>query len=73
MKLDTYLSDCHLTQREFAAAIGVSPNTVARYVSGRRIPSRDEMLTIVAATKGQVTPNDFFGVSEAKPTVEGKK
>jgi post-segregation antitoxin (ccd killing protein) len=63
MKLRGYLSSQRLAAREFSRRIGVSPAAVARYASGRRIPSMPVMHRIVAETEGAVTPNDFYDVA----------
>lgn len=61
----TYLERNGLTDGAFAKLIGVSQPTVFRYRNGR-IPTPDVMQKIVEATAGSVTPNDFFGLPEAK-------
>lgn len=70
MKLDRYLTTHHLSHEDFAALIGTTARSVARYARGERIPRSDEMQRIIAATAGGVTPNDFYGVeAEACPQV----
>lgn len=70
MRLDQYLKQHGITQREFAEAIGCEQPTVARFVNGDRIPSVDLMRAIAEHTGGTVMPNDFFGI-ESHPTREG--
>lgn len=63
MTLADYLDHHKLTYAAFAAQIDVRhPRTVERYAKGQRIPDRNVMPRIVAATEGQVTPNDFHVV-----------
>lgn len=62
MKLADYLILHAITPTEFAKRIGKPQPTVSRYVNGERIPEPEMMALIVEATKGQVTPNDFYGV-----------
>ena len=63
MKLRDYLKDHSLSQSEFADRIGVSKETVRRYIAGTRIPERDVMEKIALATACKVTANDFFGIA----------
>ena len=63
MKLRDYLKDHSLSQSEFADRIGVSKETVRRYIAGTRIPERETMEKIALATACQVTANDFFGIA----------
>lgn len=65
MTLDDYLKSTDQTEDAFAKRISVSQPAVHRYRNGR-IPTPDVMQKIVDATGGQVTPNDFFGLPEAK-------
>lgn len=65
MNLDDYLKSTDQTEDAFAKRIGVSQPAVHRYRTGR-IPTPDVMQKIVEATAGSVTPNDFFGLPEAK-------
>jgi transcriptional regulator with XRE-family HTH domain len=63
MKLSEYLSRTSTSRRDFAETIGVSPETVRRYVAGKRIPEKEVMERIAGATSMQVTANDFFGIA----------
>jgi transcriptional regulator with XRE-family HTH domain len=63
MKLDDYLRDTATSRRDFAKSIGVSSETVRRYIAGTRIPERDVMEKIALATACKVTANDFFGIA----------
>ena len=60
-----YLKEAELTQAEFAKQIGVSEETVRRYLTGERRPDRTRIEKIALATACKVTANDFFGISEA--------
>jgi len=61
MRLSEYLEQTGTAYAEFGRRIGVkSRSTVARYASGKRVPSPKIMPRIFKATGGQVTANDFF-------------
>ena len=64
MNLDNYLSNHGLSPAEFAKRIGVTDESVRRYTHGRRHPRPEIMRRIVAATDGQVGPQDFLDASE---------
>jgi transcriptional regulator with XRE-family HTH domain len=63
MQLADYLSANSISPRDFAKSIGVSKETVRRYISGERRPDLENMQTIAKATNGEVTANDFFGIA----------
>jgi DNA-binding transcriptional regulator YdaS (Cro superfamily) len=63
MKLAQYLKDHSIHPADFAKSIGVSKETVRRYIVGDRRPARKKLPVIVEATKGEVTANDFFGIA----------
>lgn len=60
MNLREYLTTQSLTIPAFAELIGVKVQSVHRYVNGERVPRREVMDKIQAATGGKVQPNDFF-------------
>lgn len=60
MKLADYLSKAEIKPSAFAESIGVSRQTLWRYVSGDRRPEWDVLERIRAETEGHVTPNDFL-------------
>lgn len=60
MTLTQYLAENRLSASAFGRLIGCSGMAVSRYARGRRIPHGDLMRRIVAATQGQVQPNDFY-------------
>lgn len=64
-KLQTFLDENGLTQRDFADRIGATQGAVARWVNGRRFPSPAVLRAIFAATGGQVTANDFLAEEPA--------
>jgi DNA-binding transcriptional regulator YdaS (Cro superfamily) len=61
--LKEYLDAADIDRHVFAARIGVSSETVRRYIAGIRIPDKQRMSRIALATNGQVTANDFFGLA----------
>ena len=63
MKLADYLERHSISHRDFAKSIGVSKETVRRYVAGTRIPEKPVMEKIALATACKVTANDFFGIA----------
>lgn len=63
MTLEAYLTEAGLSRNEFAKRIGVSGETVRRYVAGIRIPEKDVMEKIALVTTCKVTANDFFGIA----------
>ena len=44
----------------FAKQIGVTGEAVRLWANGIRIPRVEQMRLVVKATKGNVTPNDFY-------------
>jgi DNA-binding transcriptional regulator YdaS (Cro superfamily) len=45
---------------DFADRIGVTPQMISAYCSGRTWPTRDRVLAIIRETHGDVTANDFI-------------
>lgn len=70
MDLQAYLADRKITASAFAREIKVTPQALHRYLNKGRRPSSKVMDLIIAATKGSVTPNDFFSVQEDETTGE---
>lgn len=60
MKLADYLSQAEIKPSAFAERLGVTRQTLWRYMSGDRRPEWDVLERIRAETDGQVTPNDFL-------------
>ena len=65
MQLRQYLTKRNIAIPAFAERIGVTQQAVHRYLTGERLPRRDVMERIKAATGGAVQPNDFFCSAEA--------
>lgn len=63
MKLGEYLESHSIQQSDFAGRIGVTEETVRRYIVGARVPRPRIMEKIALATGCQVTANDFFGIA----------
>jgi transcriptional regulator with XRE-family HTH domain len=60
MKLKDWLIKEGLTVTEFARRMGKPQPTIARYVSGDRMPEKEAMRQIMKMTRGKVQPNDFY-------------
>jgi transcriptional regulator with XRE-family HTH domain len=62
-RLKEWLESKGRTHVDFATEINRTTEAVRRYCNGDRIPDRETMPLIVDATGGEVTANDFFGIS----------
>ena len=62
MLLRAYLDLNGVSIPAFADAIGVSVQTVHRYLNNERIPRPEVMVRIKKATSGAVRPNDFYPI-----------
>lgn len=66
MKLKKYLNLFGLKQNEFLDRVykitgkKIPQSTLAKWISGIRVPRKEEILIIKEATEGLVEPNDFF-------------
>jgi transcriptional regulator with XRE-family HTH domain len=60
MRLAKYLTEKSLTSVDFAKKIGVSGESIRRYLRGDRRPSPEVMKRIARRTNGEVTANDFY-------------
>lgn len=60
MQLRSYIEGRDIDVGDFAASIGVSRQSVWRYIHGERLPRRDVMARIAKVTKGRVTALDFY-------------
>jgi len=60
MTLAEYIDGRNIAVAEFANDIGVSPQTVYRYLSGERTPRGKMLRRIMKATAGAVQPLDFL-------------
>ena len=62
MDLSAYQAKHSLTVAELARTCGVTVQALHRYMWRGRIPETAVLARILAATKGEVTPNDFFAI-----------
>lgn len=62
-KLRAWLAKNDLSETEFAARIGVDQKTVNLYCRSLRIPRIKIMHALVAATNGEIQPDDFYDLA----------
>ena len=62
MDLRRYLNARDMPIAVFAEMLGVSVQTVHRYLNAERLPRPDVMVRIAEVTGGAVKPNDFYPV-----------
>ena len=68
MKLKNYLHKENLTQHEFIKIIEdnsgkkIPQGTLAKWITGMRIPRKDEVKLIYEVTNKLVEPNDFYDI-----------
>ena len=66
MQLKEYLKSNNYTQMSFIQEIKeqrdiqIPQGTLAKWITGIRIPRKKEMLVLMDVTNGQVQPNDFY-------------
>ena len=60
MKLTRYISQNKIDKAVFADDVGVTIQSLYRYLSGDRFPKPEIIQKIIAATNGEVTANDFL-------------
>jgi len=60
MKLRDWRKANQYTQKEAAAAFGVTPAYLSMLETGAKVPSIPLASTIDKVTEGQVTANDFY-------------
>lgn len=70
MKLKQWLDDRDMTATAFAKLADLDVSTVTRVINGERRPEWQTLDKILAATSGEVTPNDFVPESEPPPSAE---
>lgn len=64
MLLIDYIAKNKIKVADFALKIGVTRDCVHKYIRGERKPIDDEILKNIAyITKGEVTANDFYGIT----------
>jgi len=71
MKLAAWMDSNNITDARFGEAIGVARQAVHRYRTGERIPDKALMKRINEATGGEVSPNDFYDLESATPSMNG--
>lgn len=64
MQLADYLKTNGIKRIEFAARIGVSPQTITGWCEGKFWPTRERAQKIFDETKGEVTPTDLMVAGE---------
>lgn len=67
MKLADYLSEAEIKPSAFAERLGVTRQTLWRYMSGERRPEWSILEVIARETGGKVTPNDFMPGAHGEP------
>jgi hypothetical protein len=66
MQLKEYLNKTNQTQMSFIKEIEkqqdikIPQSTLAKWITGVRIPRKKEMIVLKEVTKGKVQPNDFY-------------
>ena len=63
LKKEDYTQLSFLDMVEMATGNKIPQSTFAKWITGVRIPRRDDMLTIYKITEGEVEPNDFYGIN----------
>ena len=58
--LAAFIIRAGLNEAQFARSIGVTQQAVNSWTRGIRSPRMNQMMAIIAATDGAVTPNDFM-------------
>lgn len=64
MKLTDFLTNLSMSPERFVAEHmpDVSKGAFRKWLSGERIPRKDQMEKIFEVTGGKVTPNDFYEI-----------
>lgn len=68
MNLKSYLAAKGRTPASFSAEVGVTVQTLYRYLSGERFPTPENLRRIREATGGAVTADDFVDQHTTPPT-----
>lgn len=66
MILGTWMRTEKLTDEAMASRVGVTASAIRKYRRGERIPGTRIMASIVEATGGQVTANDFYEQAQSR-------
>ncbi len=72
MKLEAYLTKNQKSIEEFAQEAGISAQAIYKYLRGERIPRKEFLTRMAAATGGEVTANDFLDLPTASIPQEKK-
>ncbi|HAI38142.1 MAG TPA: hypothetical protein DCM40_08475 [Maribacter sp.] len=64
MNFNEYLVAYRWSVKRFSKETGVNEATVTKWKYQGAIPRKKEMLLIYNFTKGEVTPNDFYGIKK---------
>lgn len=64
MQLEAFMKDRQMDAAAVAAAVGVSPEAVRKWLRGERIPRPAQMRRIVQMSGGEVRPADFYAEAE---------
>ncbi|WP_144753887.1 helix-turn-helix domain-containing protein [Bartonella saheliensis] len=59
-KLKSYLLKNNITYAEFAASIGVTQTSIARYINKKRFPKPRIIKKIAKITDNYVSPSDWY-------------
>ena len=70
MKLETYLAQFAIKQKDFAEQIGEKPARVNKYCLGTRIPRPFVLRKIFEITGGLVDANSFYLLPNTEPAAE---
>jgi transcriptional regulator with XRE-family HTH domain len=60
MRLRDWMNRNGMKQDQFARETGIGQSTLSQFCTGARRPSLKMMGRIAAATRGEVTPNDWL-------------
>lgn len=64
MKLSDWFDQTKKPKGEFADEIGVTPQMISAYLSGKTWPTKERAKKIAEATGGRVTANDFVEIGQ---------
>lgn len=64
-RIAKYLADRNLSQRQFAARIGMTEVSVSRYVNNERLPNAGVVVMMAKALN--ITTDELLGMDEAQP------
>ena len=67
MQLSEWLSQQGIKRKDFAARIGVSPQTITGWCKGTFWIDRDKAQKVFDETGGEVTPTDLMQSNEVAP------